>query len=292
MLKKTYALLLSIMLILTLTACAKDEEKTDIKDTSNQPKFTVTETASGNNSSDESDSSQTETVSSEKDESSPAESKPKTEPAKTESETKTTVIDNSSKQTVSEEKPKKQNTESKEYVQKTDTTEKEKITVKDEPDVVEPVVRAEPREVETLIAKYINELRINQGDTTATVLTGLTNVARYRANELITDFSHTDIRESCGKLKYGTYYDMTQYGMDAKYNYYEGYDREAIAKGNWGGTADEIARNIANGFKNSTKHWDYVGDSKYGYMAVGATYDEGTNMWYICVCMSSTNYGG
>ena len=292
MLKKTYALLLSIMLILTLTACAKDEEKTDIKDTSNQPKITVTETASGNNSSDESDSSQTETVSSEKDESSPAESKPKTEPAKTESETKITVIDNSSKQTVSEERPKKQNTESKESVQKTDTTEKEKITVKDEPDVVEPVVKAEPREVETLIAKYINELRTAQGDTTATVLTGLTNVARYRANELITDFSHTDIREACGKLKYGTYYDMTQYGMDAKYNYYEGYDREAIAKGNWGGTADEIARNIANGFKNSTKHWDYVGDSKYGYMAVGATYDEATNMWYICVCMSSTNYGG
>ena len=155
-----------------------------------------------------------------------------------------------------------------------------------------PLVIASPEEVELLIAKHINNLRLTQGDTTATVLTGLTKVARYRANEIITDFNHTDIREVCGKLEYGAYYDMTQYGMDASYNYYEGYDREAIAKGNWGGTADEIAKNIATGFKNSTKHWEYVGDSKYGYMAVGATYNEPTNMCYVCICMSSINYGG
>lgn len=292
MLKKTYALLLSILLILTLTACAKEEEKIENKDTV-QSVTAVTNTASGNESSDDnSHSEQTETVSSKAQVSSSAESKPKTEPAKTESETKTTVSDTSSKQTVSTQEPKTQNTESKVTVSKTDTTEKEEKTVTDEPDVVEPVVRADAKEVEFLTAKYINELRLAQGDTEATVLNGLTEVARYRANELISDFSHTDIREACGKLKYGTYYDMTQYGMDAKYNYYEGYDREAIAKGNWGGTADEIARNIANGFKNSTKHWDYVGDSKYGYMAVGATYDEATNMWYVCVCMSSINYGG
>ena len=292
MLKKTYALLLSIMLILTLTACAKEEKTAEIKDTENQSKITVTETASGNNSSDESDSEPTETESSETVESSSAESKPKTEPAKTESVTQTTVKDNSSKQTVSTEKPKPQTTTAPKTTEKADTSEKEEKKTEDVPEIIKPVVRADSKEVETLIAKYINELRTAQGDTTATVLTGLTNVARYRANELITDFSHTDIREACGKLKYGTYYDMTQYGMDAKYNYYEGYDREAIAKGNWGGTADEIARKVANGIKNSTKHWDYVGDSEYGYMAVGATYDEATNMWYVCVCMSSTNYGG
>lgn len=292
MLKKTYALLLSIVLILTLTACAKEEKTAEIKDTENQSKITVTETASGNNSSDESDSEPTETESSETVESSSAESKPKTEPAKTESVTQTTVKDNSSKQTVSTEKPKPQTTTAPKTTEKADTSEKEEKKTEDVPEIIKPVVRADSKEVETLIAKYINELRIAQGDTTATVLTGLTNVARYRANELITNFSHTDIREACGKLKYGTYYDMTQYGMDAKYNYYEGYDREAIAKGNWGGTADEIARKVANGFKNSTKHWDYVGDTKYSYMAVGATYDEATNMWYVCVCMSSINYGG
>ncbi len=84
---------------------------------------------------------------------------------------------------------------------------------------------------------------------------------------------------------------MTEYGMDAKYNYYEGYDREAIYKGEWFGSADMIARNIAEGFKNSTKHWDYVGNSKYGYMAVGIIYNEADKYWYGCVCVRKTMLG-
>jgi len=27
-------------------------------------------------------------------------------------------------------------------------------------------------------------------------------------------------------------------------------------------------------------------------MAVGATYNEADNQWYICICMSKENYGG
>lgn len=150
---------------------------------------------------------------------------------------------------------------------------------------------ADSAEVERLIIKYINEFRVAQGDTIATVLPGLTEVARYRANQLIDNFAHIDIREACAKLKYGRYFDMTEYGMDAKYNYYEGYDREAICKGEWFGTADMIAKNIAEGFKNSAKHWDYVGDSNYGYIAVGITYNESDKYWYGCVCMSAENYG-
>lgn len=151
---------------------------------------------------------------------------------------------------------------------------------------------ADYAEVERLVIKYINEFRVAQGDTTAKVLPGLTEVARYRANQLIDNFAHIDIREACAKLKYGRYFDMTEYGMDAKYNYYEGYDREAICKGEWFGTADIIAKNIAEGFKNSTKHWEYVGDSKYRYIAVGITYNEADKYWYGCVCMSAENYGG
>ncbi len=151
---------------------------------------------------------------------------------------------------------------------------------------------ADSAEVERLVVQYINEYRMAQGDTTATVLPGLTNVARYRAIQLIENFDHVDIREVCDELKYGRYFDMTEYGMDASYNYYEGYDREAICKGEWFGTADVIAKNIATGFKNSTKHWEYVGDSKYGYTAVGITYNEVDKYWYGCVCMSSENYGG
>lgn len=159
-------------------------------------------------------------------------------------------------------------------------------------EVKEKIEIADSIEVEKSVIKYINEYRVSQGDTAATVLIGLTEVARYRAKQLITDFAHTDIREVCAELKYGKYFDMTEYGMDAKYNYYEGYDREAICKGEWFGSADMIAKNIAEGFKNSTKHWDYVGDSKYGYIAVGITYNEADKYWYGCVCMSTENYGG
>ncbi len=158
-------------------------------------------------------------------------------------------------------------------------------------EVVEQVI-ADSAEVEQLVVKYINEFRVAQGDKTATILPGLTEVARYRANQLIDNFAHIDIREACTELKYGRYFDMTEYGMEAKYNYYEGYDREAICKGEWFGTSNMIARNIAEGFKNSTKHWDYVGNSKYGYIAVGITYNEADKYWYGCMCMSAENYGG
>lgn len=161
-----------------------------------------------------------------------------------------------------------------------------------EEQVTKEIEIADSTEVERLVIKYINEYRTARDDTEATLLTGLTEVARYRARQLITDFAHTDIREVCAKLKYGRYFDMTEYGMDTKYNYYEGYDREAICKGEWFGTADMIAKNIADGFKNSAKHWEYVGDSKYGYIAVGITYNEADKYWYGCVCMSSENYGG
>ncbi len=157
-------------------------------------------------------------------------------------------------------------------------------------EIVEQVI-TDSAEVERLVVEYINEFRVAQGDKTAIVLPGLTEVARYRANQLIDSFAHIDIREACTELKYGRYFDMTEYGMEAKYNYYEGYDREAICKGEWFGTSNMIARNIAEGFKNSTKHWDYVGDSKYGYIAVGITYNEKDKYWYGCVCMSAENYG-
>ena len=49
---------------------------------------------------------------------------------------------------------------------------------------------------------------------------------------------------------------------------------------------------IADGFRNSSGHWRYLGSSEYTYMAVGMTYDSHTAKWYCCVCVSSKNYGG
>ena len=155
--------------------------------------------------------------------------------------------------------------------------------------VPEPVYQVPERsEVEALVAAYINQYR----STNATVLSGLTSVARYRSNQLVTNFAHTDGIDACNALQYGEFVDMTLYGMSESDSYYQGYNREAIAKGNWTGSADEIAQRIANGFKNSSSHWSYLDSSEYSYIAVGCTYDEASSMWYCCICVSSKNYGG
>lgn len=151
-----------------------------------------------------------------------------------------------------------------------------------------PVVRPTGSEVAAKVAVYINQYR----GSSATVLPGLGNVALYRANQLVANFAHTDGIDACNALQYGEFVDMTLYGMSESDSYYQGYNREAIAKGNWGGTADEIAQRIATGFKNSSSHWKYLGSNEYSYMAVGCVYDEATSMWYCCICVSSKDYGG
>ena len=148
----------------------------------------------------------------------------------------------------------------------------------------------DPTEIERLIIEKINTYRIAQGDAVATMLPGLTEVARYRANELTTNFSHTDIRDVCKELKYGEFVDMTLYGMTAEDSYYQGYNREAIGMGEWFGTAESISDRIADGFYHSEGHWSYVGSSKYPYIAVGVT--KANDKWYVCICMSKENYGG
>lgn len=160
-----------------------------------------------------------------------------------------------------------------------------------QPEETTPVMSPSTSEIERLVAQYINQYRAEQGSTTATVLTGLTDVARYRARQLVTDFSHNSNPNPCTVLQYGEYIDMTLFGGDASESYYRGYNREAIGKGDWFGTADQMAQRIANGFKNSSSHWAYVGNSEYSYMAVGVHYNESNGKWYCCVCMSSKNYG-
>ena len=155
-----------------------------------------------------------------------------------------------------------------------------------------PYVQPSADAVEKAVAEYVNEYRLAQGDAAATVLPGLTKVARYRANQLITNFSHDEDTDACTTLKYGEFVNMTEYGLPESANYYQGFNREAIAKGNWTGSADEIAKKIAVGFQNSVGHWSYVGSSEYAYMAVGITFNPKNSTWYCCICMSSKNYGG
>ncbi|MDO5124353.1 MAG: hypothetical protein Q4D44_06785 [Eubacteriales bacterium] len=139
------------------------------------------------------------------------------------------------------------------------------------------------------VAEYINQFRSEQGDVTAMVIPGLTEYCKYRCTQLKTNFAHdtTDQRAAAEALQYGEYVDWSLYGIEGEENYYTANVREAIGKGNWGGTADEIAYSIANGFRNSKGHWSYVGSSKYTYMAVGVMYDG--YYWYACVCMDTEN---
>ena len=148
----------------------------------------------------------------------------------------------------------------------------------------------DPAEIEGLVIEKVNAYRIAQGDTAATMLPGLTEVARYRANELTTNFSHTSPRDACGVLKYGEFVDMTLYGLTAEDSYYQGFNREAIGMGDWFGTAESMSDRIADGFHHSKGHWSYVGNSKYPYIAVGVT--KASEKWYVCICMSEENYGG
>ena len=165
------------------------------------------------------------------------------------------------------------------------------IVETDDPPTEEIIIPPKPSAdiVEQKVAEYINQFRTEQGDVTATVIPRLTQYCKYRCTQLKTNFAHdtTDQRAAAEALQYGEYVDWSLYGIEGEENYYTANVREAIGKGNWGGTADEIAYSIANGFRNSKGHWSYVGSSKYTYMAVGVMYDG--YYWYVCVCMDSEN---
>ena len=147
----------------------------------------------------------------------------------------------------------------------------------------------DPAEIERLVIKKVNVYRIAQGDTVATMLPGLTEVARYRATELTTNFEHRAEQYVSTELKYGQYVDLAPYGMPDD-SYYKGYSREAIGMGEWFGTAESMSDRIADGFHHSKGHWSYIGSSKYPYIAVGVT--KANSKWYVCILMSEENYGG
>ena len=165
------------------------------------------------------------------------------------------------------------------------------IVETDDPPTEEIIIPPKPSAdfVAQKVAEYINQFRTEQGDVTATVIPGLTEYCNYRCTQLKTNFAHDtdDQRAAAEALQYGEYVDWSLYGIEGEENYYTANVREAIGKGNWGGTADEIAYCIATGFRNSKGHWSYVGSSKYTYMAVGVMYDG--YYWYVCICMDSEN---
>ena len=155
-----------------------------------------------------------------------------------------------------------------------------------------PEVTAE--DVQKAIIKYINQYRAAEGSTQLTYLPGMTNVAKYRSKQLVTNFAHdnADIEKAKAYYQYGEYVDMTAYGYDESYNYWKTDSQEAI--GHSGGLtywddADALAKYLVDGLHASTGHWRYVGSSEYSYTGVGVT--KSGNTWYVCVIVGRVNYG-
>lgn len=214
------------------------------------------------------------------------------EPLPTESKaqaTEPTTTTTAPIKTVTENQKEETKTTVKEIVPPSKSTEEKKEEPPKEEEIYVGIQwpEVDPKDIERLVIEKVNAYRIAQGDTAATMLPGLTEVARYRANELTVNFEHRGEQHVCTELKFGEYIDLAPYGLPEE-SYYHGYSREAIGMGDWFGTAESMAERIADGFHHSKGHWSYVGSSKYPYIAVGVT--KANDNWYVCILMSDKIY--
>ncbi len=199
--------------------------------------------------------------------------------------TDTTVPDTSVSQTEPETTQKPENA-------KPAGTEENKTTAppQTEPEITEPEAPSDCADatdcsdVAQRVLEYVNEFRTSP----AVKLTGLTGYAEYRSRQIVGNFAHdtADQRAAATALQYGEYVDPSLYGGSGE-PYYRANAREAIAKAGYVGTVDEVALKLATLVKNSTKHWTYIGDASYGYIAVGVTYESG--MWYCAITVATEN---
>lgn len=308
MMKRAIAILMAITLCMTLIACSNQPVTQPTLESDETVMSELVSATSGN----EDDSDGNDAVHSEKPTENSTSStttvtedvvtsekeKDETKPLATHPSTEDIEQNDPPKETEESSPPKVTTTDPVEETDATTVPETEKKTEPSEetkhqpqPEETKPVEQPSTYDIERLVAQYINQYRADQGSSSATILPGLTEVARYRARQLVSDFSHNSNPNPCTVLQYGEYIDMTLFGGDTSESYYRGYNREAIGKGDWFDTADQMAQRIASGFKKSSKHWAYVGDSEYSYMAVGVHYNESDGKWYCCICMSSKNYG-
>lgn len=180
-------------------------------------------------------------------------------------------------------------------IESTELTEKRELKFldKDTPEEIDivptvpQVIQAtaeDNEEIAEKILEYINSYRTIK----AIKLEGLTEYAECRSRQLISRFAHNteDERAAATALKYGEYIEPALYGMDGE-PYYTSCSREAIAKAGYAGAVDDIAEKFAKLIKNSAKHWSYVGANEYLYIGVGVTYESG--MWYCDVAVAKEN---
>lgn len=179
-----------------------------------------------------------------------------------------------------------------------ETTLEEIVPPTTEPEVTEPRIDKNSyefkRQVAQYAAQYINQYRAAAGVGPCEVLSGMTLVAEYRADQLTRNYAHdtADKREALAHYAYGRWIDATIVGLDPEDSYYEADAAEAICAGFEGKTAEEMGKYIADLCRNSSSHWSYIGSSKFSYIGVGVDYRAGTAYgWYGCVMVGRTNYG-
>ena len=165
----------------------------------------------------------------------------------------------------------------------------EETTEPTEPEVME-VTYEFKRQVAAYAAQYLNQYR----GSPCTVLSGMSQVAQYRASQLTWNFAHStaDKRAALAYYEYGRYIDATEFGDDASNSYWEADSAEAICGGFYGTDPEAMGKHIADLIRNSSGHWSYIGSSEYSYMGIGVEYREGSTYgWYACVMVGTVNYG-
>ena len=163
-----------------------------------------------------------------------------------------------------------------------------------EPETTDPAVTEITyefkRQVAAYAAQYINAYR----GSPCTVLSGMSQVAQYRASQLTWNYGHStaDKRAALAAFEYGRYIDATEFGDDASNSYWEADSAEAICAGFYGTDPEAMGKKIADLIRNSSGHWSYISSSEYSYIGVGVEYREGSEYgWYACVMVGSVDYG-
>lgn len=153
---------------------------------------------------------------------------------------------------------------------------------------------------ETWIENRVIELFNEYRNTPLKSLSGLSEYDKLRSVQLVTNFAHDieDMRKASDKLKYGkliiteeSYYDFEKEEVvytGETIKYYQVDAMEAIGRGGiLMRTPEQIALEIASGFRNSAGHWSYLGSDEYKYIGCGVTIKDGN--WYCCVSVAETN---
>lgn len=165
-------------------------------------------------------------------------------------------------------------------------------------------------ETADLVLRLLNDERTRLGIHERAGLTGLANVAKFRADQLTTRFSHSWTDEN-GNTVDGADYAATalKYGKliaekETRYDFASGKVIETgkiIERYSYGGgencgtgsviifDSNALAKSIVEAFKSSPGHWDSLMSEDNYYEGVGIVILNGK--WYCSINSSAENYG-